>query len=62
MQEADCGVCSKIGDAESLAQAIDELLKKEDIKSLGVNAKFYFDKHFNKELLMDEMDEYLMCD
>ena len=62
VQEADCGVCAKIGDAESLAQAIDELLKKEEIKSLGENAKSYFDKHFNKEILMDEMDEYLMCD
>jgi hypothetical protein len=45
-----------------LAQAIDELLKKEEIKSLGENAKSYFDKHFNKEILMDEMDEYLMFD
>lgn len=62
VQEAGCGVCAKIGDAESLAQAIDELLKKEDIERLGVNAKSYFDKHFNKEILMDEMDEYLMRD
>ena len=59
IQDADCGVCVKIGDVESLALAIDELLNKEDIAILGANAKSYFDKHFNKEILMDEMDKYL---
>ncbi len=59
VREADCGVCSKIGDAESLAEAIIALTEQEDIIKLGKNAKAYCDKYFNKTLLMNAMDQYL---
>lgn len=59
VKEANCGVCSKIGDAESLAQSIISLIKQGDITQLGINAKAYSDKHFNKKSLMDEMDKYM---
>lgn len=58
IEEADCGLCAKIGDADSLVEAILELISKEDLKKLGANAKDYCDKHFDKEMLMNEMDKY----
>ena len=35
------------------------MYSKEDLKKLGTNAKDYCDKHFDKKMLMDEMDGYL---
>lgn len=58
VKEADCGVCAKIGDADALASAILSLMEHECAASLGANAKSYFDQHFKKEMLMDEMDNY----
>lgn len=55
--EADCGVCTKIGDDKELATAIKRLMST-DIQKLGDNARTYFEKHFDKQILMGEMDEY----
>ena len=59
IREADCGVCSKIGCAESLAESIIGLNESKNISRLGENARAYCDSHFNKTSLMDEMDKYL---
>lgn len=59
VKEANCGVCSKIGDATDLARAITELIENGDISTFSKNAKEYCDRYFNKKLLMDEMDNYL---
>ena len=59
IKDANCGVCSDIGDADSLAELIVELISNESTESLGENAKAYFDRHFSKKSLMDEMDKYL---
>ncbi len=58
VEDAKCGVCAEIGNAEALAEAIRKLVKM-DTKDLGINARAYFDRFFNKQKLMDEMDEYL---
>ena len=59
IKDADCGACSSIGDEKALADAILGLMQREDLKTLGQNAKIYSDEHFNKKILMDEMDKYL---
>lgn len=59
IKEADCGICCEFGNAEQLADAIIEL--KENSKRInlaGKNARIYFEKNFEKSLLMDKMDEY----
>ncbi|PWT26242.1 glycosyltransferase family 4 protein [Butyrivibrio fibrisolvens] len=60
VQEANCGICTGISDADELAKAI----KQIDVNTLkqvhGVNARKYFEEHFAKKMLMDEMDEYLL--
>ena len=57
--DADCGVCTKIGDVESLVNAILDLINNKELEKFSVNAKTYCDKHFSKKILMDEMDNYI---
>lgn len=59
ISEADCGLCSPIGDAEKLAENIKVLMNDPDRAGKGRNARKYFEEHFEKKLLMDQIDEYL---
>ena len=61
ISEADCGMCSDIGDAKELAENICKMaaLSKERLMEMSENAKIYNDKNFNKKQLMDQMDSYL---
>ena len=57
---AKAGVISPAGDEKKLAEKIIELasLKQSELKSIGNNAKQYYDTHFDKEKLLDTMDKY----
>ncbi len=57
IKEAQCGICTEIGNSYSLAEGIKELMKS-DVDILCKNSRKYFESHFNKEYLMDIMDEY----
>ena len=57
--EADCGVCCPIGDSEALAQSILRL-KNDSLLSLrGQRARIYFEAHFSRNDLMDQLETYL---
>ena len=58
IHEARCGICSQLGNAEELAQGIKNLINA-DIKLMGLNAREYFERNFNKKILMDEMDKFI---
>ncbi len=58
INEADCGICSPLGNSEALAENIKKLINS-NIKLLGQNARKYFENHFNKKILMDEMDKFI---
>ena len=58
IEEAECGVCCEIGNAEALADGIRELMGL-DSKDMGKKAREYFETHFDKHRLMDEMDKYV---
>lgn len=58
IEEAGCGVCTEIGDDKALAEGIKELMKA-DCEIMGRNAREYFEVHFHKKKLMDEMDQWL---
>ena len=58
IEEAQCGVCCEIGDEQSLATGIKQILNN-DSESMGIRAKNYSDKIFNKILLMNKMDNYI---
>lgn len=57
INEACCGVCSDIGDAEKLSKAIMKMMTSDIIK-MGENSRYYFENNFDKKMLMDEMEEF----
>lgn len=58
IDEAGCGICCKIGNAQALAEGIKEIMRA-DCADLGKKARAYFEEHFEKKNLMDEMDKYI---
>ena len=64
IKEANCGLCAKTGNPDDLARVIQTLLDKPDaerseyLSNLGANARDYFEKHFTKKMLMDELENY----
>ena len=59
IEEAECGVCTEIGSAEALAGGIRELMKADAVE-MGRRARMYFESHFNKKILMDEMEKFIL--
>lgn len=57
VDESACGVCSAIGDAEELSFKIKEMMKA-DLDGMGRRSRQYFEKHFEKHMLMDMIDDY----
>ena len=61
VSEAECGICCVAGDENELGDAIIRLesLDVEDLKIKGTRAAAYAEKHFNRSLLMTEMDRII---
>lgn len=59
IEEAGCGICTEIGNADALADGIRKMMNL-DSNSMGLKARVYFEDKFNKKKLMDEMDIYLL--
>ncbi len=57
INEAQCGVCAPIGDENALAQQILNL-KNEDLSAMAKNSCCYYEEHFDKQSIMDGLDEY----
>ena len=58
INEAECGICCPIGDEKALADGIRSLMRYKDIEIMGTNALDYSKNNFDKNALMDEMDQY----
>lgn len=61
IEEAECGICTDIGNAKELAAGIRKIMKLDSVE-LGERARSYFEVNFDKKKLMDEMDNYLSID
>lgn len=59
INEARCGICSAIGDAKKLSEAIKKMMS-EDLADMGEKSRTYFEENFDKQMLMDQMDEYIL--
>jgi glycosyltransferase involved in cell wall biosynthesis len=59
IEEADCGICTEIGNAEALSNGIRKMMNANGNK-MGLNAREYFNTHFDKSSLMDEMDRFFL--
>lgn len=62
IKEANAGFCCNAGDSEALAEIILKIseMPKDSLKNLGGNARRYFEKHFEKEKLLDIFEADLM--
>ena len=58
INDAQCGICTEIGNPTALANGV-KCLMGSNIETMGRNARVYFEKHFCKKKLMDEMDDYI---
>ncbi|MBR0343413.1 MAG: glycosyltransferase family 4 protein [Oscillospiraceae bacterium] len=58
IEEAECGVCAPHGDASALAQSIQSVMR-QDNETLGANSRKYFESHYDKKHLMDEMEMHI---
>ena len=58
INDADCGICCKIGNARALADGIRKIMQL-DVTKMGENSRKYFEREFDKKKLMDEMDKYI---
>jgi glycosyltransferase involved in cell wall biosynthesis len=58
INEAECGICCKIGDSVALANAINELMKNEEIEVMGKKSRRYFESHLDKQVLMDQIEVF----
>ncbi len=54
IEEAGCGICTKIGDADELAEGVRTLMHMESAK-MGNNARIYCEQNFDKKRLMDKV-------
>lgn len=60
IHDSKCGYCVNSGEYGELANCILEASKDEiDTKGLGKNAKEYYNQHFDKEKLLDELEEMM---
>lgn len=59
ISEAGCGVCSTIGDAAELSQKIKKMMNT-DLFKMKKRSREYFENYFDKQILMDQMEEYFI--
>lgn len=58
IEEAECGVCTEIGNSEALAKGILNFIDADYVE-MGKKAREYFENHFDKNMLMNEMDSFI---
>lgn len=59
INESGCGLCSELGNAEKLSHAI-MIMETSDLADMGKKSREYFEKHFEKNMLMNQMEHFLM--
>ena len=57
IEESGCGICTEIGNAVALADGIRHMMTLDKYE-MGRLSRSYFESHFDKKMLMDEMDQY----
>lgn len=60
IEEAGCGICCEIGNSEKLAEGIRSIINLNN-NLMSKNSREYFEKHFDKKMLMDKMELKINC-
>ena len=60
IEDSKCGVYGPSGDVASLKKNIEKMMtiSSEEMEEMRKNARSYFEKHFEKKKLMDQMDRF----
>ena len=60
LEEAQCGICCEIGNVEQLVTAIQSMInwKSDKFQEIGNSAHKYYQRMFNKELMLVWMEDY----
>ncbi|MGI6614309.1 MAG: glycosyltransferase family 4 protein [Saccharofermentanales bacterium] len=61
IEESGAGLCAPAGDGRKLADCLVRFLdmSQDQIEEMGNRARSYYDEHFDKKYLMDQMDAYI---
>jgi glycosyltransferase involved in cell wall biosynthesis len=61
IEKANCGLAVPANDANALKIAIEEFLRKEksELDQMGNNGKYYYEKHFQKNHRIQQLDDIL---
>ena len=60
IEDAKCGYCGKADDAEALAENIRKFIKNPEKDLMGENARDYYEKHFEQEKFMDQLETVII--
>jgi len=63
IQEAEAGLVGPSQDASTLAKNILNIYKKNESEraEMGVKGKIYGDLHFNRDILLNQLEEWMIC-
>lgn len=59
IKKAECGFCGPADDATELAKNICLFIDEKRKKELGLNARAFYEKHFERQKFMDKLEDYL---
>lgn len=61
VEDAKCGLTANAEDFQKLAENVKKMyaMSKEDLSEMGNNAKSYYDKYFEKEMVIDSVNKIL---
>jgi glycosyltransferase involved in cell wall biosynthesis len=61
IKEAEAGVACPAEDPAALSEAVLRLYKLPDkkLKAMGVSARYYFEKNFEREMLLDQLEGWM---
>lgn len=60
IEDAKCGYCGKADDTEALAENIRKFIKNPEKDLMGENAREYYEKHFEQEKFMDQLETVII--
>jgi len=59
IEEAKCGYCCNAEDSVALVDLIKHFVEDEEKYQMGLNAKEYYDKHYQKSIFMEQLEQLL---
>lgn len=61
IRAADCGFCAAAEDGSGLADAVRRFLDHPNPRTLGENARWYYEEHFSKDIFMEHLESVLQA-